>query len=42
MPRLIKAQAHPALGLWYVLEGGMGLINWEWKSQNPFEFADTF
>jgi hypothetical protein len=42
MPRPIKPQAHPTPGLWYVLEGGMGLVNWEWKIQNPFEFADTF
>jgi hypothetical protein len=20
----------------------MGLINWEWKSQKPFKFANTF
>jgi hypothetical protein len=40
--RLIKPQAHLALGLWYVVEGGMGLVNWEWKSQNSSEFADTF
>jgi hypothetical protein len=42
MPRLIKLQAHPALGLWYVLKGRMGLVNWEWKSQNPSKFFDTF
>ncbi len=23
-------------------KGGMGLVNWEWKSQNPSKFADTF
>jgi len=38
----IKPQAHPARNLWYVLEGGMGLVNWDWKNQNPFEFVDTF
>ncbi len=27
MSRLIKPQAHPTPGLWYVLEGGMGLVN---------------
>jgi hypothetical protein len=42
MPRSIKPQAHPTPSLWYVLEGGMGLVNWEWKSQNPFEFVDIF
>jgi hypothetical protein len=42
MSRPIKPQSDPAFGLWYVLEGGMGLINWEWKSQHPFEFADIF
>jgi hypothetical protein len=42
MSRPIKPQAHPAFGLWYVLEGGMGPINWEWKSQKPFKFANTF
>jgi hypothetical protein len=29
MPRLIKPQAHLALGLWYVLKGSMDLVNWE-------------
>jgi hypothetical protein len=42
MPRLIKPQAHPTFDLSYVLEGGMRLVNWEWKSQNPSEFASTF
>jgi hypothetical protein len=42
MPRPIKPQAHLALGLWYVLEGGMWLVNWEWKSKNPFEFVNIF
>ncbi len=43
MPRPIKPQAHLALGLWYVLKGGMGgLINYGWKHQNPSEFVDTF
>ncbi len=42
MSRLIKPQTHLTPGLWYVLEGGMGPVNWDWKSQNPFEFVDTF
>jgi hypothetical protein len=42
MPRPIKPQTHLIVGLWYVLEGGMGLVNWEWKIQNPSEFANTF
>jgi len=42
MPRLIKPQAHPARSLWYVLEGRTRLVNWEWKSQNPSKFANTF
>ncbi len=32
IPRLIKPETHPTLGLWYVLEGGMGFINWEGKN----------
>jgi hypothetical protein len=42
MPRPIKPQAHPALGLWYVLEGGTWLVNWEWKRKNPFKFVNIF
>ncbi len=41
MLKLIKPQAHPTHGLWYVLEGRMGLVNWEWKSQNPSKFVHT-
>jgi hypothetical protein len=41
MLRPIKPQARPTHGLWYVLEGRMGLVNWEWKNQNPSEFVDT-
>ncbi len=42
MPRLIKPQAHPTSSLLYVLEGGMGLVNWEWESQNSSKFVNTF
>jgi hypothetical protein len=41
-PRPIKPQAHPTPSLWYVSKGGMGLVNWEWKIQNPSKFANTF
>jgi hypothetical protein len=41
MPRPIKPLAHLAPSLWYVLESRMGLVNWEWKSQNPSKLANT-
>jgi hypothetical protein len=41
MPRPIKPQANPRHGLWYVLEGRVGLIIQEWKSQNPSKFSNT-
>jgi hypothetical protein len=42
MPKPIKPWAHHALGLWHVLKGRMGLVNWEGKNQNPSKFVDTF
>jgi hypothetical protein len=42
MPRSIKPQARLTSSLLYVLEGGTGLVNWEWKSQNPSELLTPF